>query len=256
MNADGTDQMRLTTNAAADRSPAWSPDGTKIAFASKRTGNGDIYVMNADGTGQRRLTTNAAADRSPDWSPDGTKIAFASKRTGNGDIYVMDGQRPDAADDQPCGRRRAVLLAACEDRRQDRLREQPQRRLGHLRDERQRCPVAADHERGPRQLSGRSLVTRKADCPDGRGWFRTSDPSSRVKRAVKTGRANSGTTAASTEAAPTSRRTRSAPSWSARERRRASRRERRDLLVSKCHRTVESEIMGGDRRPEDRPRPC
>src|SRR6185295_4394074 len=91
MNADGTDQVRLTTNDAADRSPAWSPDGTKIAFTSRRTGNGDIYVMNADGTAQVQRTSAAAVDSAPDWSPDGNKIAFASGRTGNGDIYLING---------------------------------------------------------------------------------------------------------------------------------------------------------------------
>ena len=59
MNADGTGQTRLTNNAAFDIEPAWSPDGTKIAFASDRDGNVEIYVMNADGTGQTRLTNNA-----------------------------------------------------------------------------------------------------------------------------------------------------------------------------------------------------
>ena len=59
--------------------PAWSPDGTKIAFTTDRDGNFEIYVMNADGTGQTRLTNNAAADDEPAWSPDGSKIAFTSR---------------------------------------------------------------------------------------------------------------------------------------------------------------------------------
>jgi hypothetical protein len=62
----------------------------KIAFASSRTGHGDIYVMNADGSGQTRLTTGSAVDALPAFSRDGTRIAFASSRTGNGDIYVIN----------------------------------------------------------------------------------------------------------------------------------------------------------------------
>ena len=69
--------------------PTSSVNG-KIAFASDRDGNREIYVMEPDGSGQTRLTTNAADDLSPAWSPDGTRIAFASSRDGNYEIYVMD----------------------------------------------------------------------------------------------------------------------------------------------------------------------
>ena len=62
----------------------------KLAFASNRDGNFEIYSMNADGSGQTRLTANPAFDATPSFSADGTKIAFASSRTGNGDIYVMN----------------------------------------------------------------------------------------------------------------------------------------------------------------------
>lgn len=90
MNADGSNQTRLTFNPAADSGPAWSPDGLKIAFTSNRDGNEEIYVMNADGSGQTRLTQNAADDFSPAWSPDGQMIAFTSSRDGKGEIYVMN----------------------------------------------------------------------------------------------------------------------------------------------------------------------
>jgi len=103
MNADGSNQIRLTKNPAASpyapyalaicESPAWSPDGSKIAFASNRYnrfGNVKIYVMNADGSKQTRLTNNSAYDASPAWSPDGSKIAFVSGRDGNQEIYVMN----------------------------------------------------------------------------------------------------------------------------------------------------------------------
>ena len=57
--------------------PAWSPDGTQIAFASFRDGAPHIFVMNADGTGTRRLTQTNRRDRHPSWSADGTQIIFS-----------------------------------------------------------------------------------------------------------------------------------------------------------------------------------
>ncbi|MEW6363286.1 MAG: LpqB family beta-propeller domain-containing protein [Acidobacteriota bacterium] len=89
MNADGSAQTRLTANPAGDFGPAWSPDGTKIAFYSDRDGNAEIYVMNADGSGQTRLTTNSVPDVSPSWSPDGSMIAFV-RGAGPSEIYVMN----------------------------------------------------------------------------------------------------------------------------------------------------------------------
>jgi Tol biopolymer transport system component len=90
MNAqDGSNQTRLTDNAASDEFPSWSPDGTKIAFTSDRDGNREIYVMNAqDGSNQTNLTLDPATDEFPSWSPDGTKIAFVT----GADIYVMNAQ--------------------------------------------------------------------------------------------------------------------------------------------------------------------
>ena len=58
MNADGSNQTRLTNNTAFDDGPSFSRDGSKIAFASTRDGNYEIYVMNADGSNQTRLTNN------------------------------------------------------------------------------------------------------------------------------------------------------------------------------------------------------
>jgi Tol biopolymer transport system component len=80
MNADGSDQTRLTDHPAWDVSPSWSPDGSRIAFSSMRDGNYEIYVMNADGSDLTRLTNHPDADFQPVWSPDGRKIAFVSNR--------------------------------------------------------------------------------------------------------------------------------------------------------------------------------
>lgn len=96
VNSNQTDARQLTLNSAADFDPAWSPDGSRIAFTSQRDGNNEIYVMSADGTNAVRLTNAAAADRRPEWSPDGQKIVFVSERDGNAEIYVMqaDGTSP------------------------------------------------------------------------------------------------------------------------------------------------------------------
>ena len=79
INADGTNEQRLTTNASTDTDPAWSPDGSKIVFAKSGSGVG---VINADGTNELPLSGGGA----PAWSPDGTKIAFRS----TSGIYTMD----------------------------------------------------------------------------------------------------------------------------------------------------------------------
>ena len=60
---------RLTNNAADDVDPAWSPDGSQVAFVSTRDGNEEVYIVNVDGTDVRRLTNNAADDGEPSWSP-------------------------------------------------------------------------------------------------------------------------------------------------------------------------------------------
>ncbi len=91
MNADGSDQVRLTDDPGTDALPAWSPDGTKIAFISDRDGGEtEIYVMNTDGTDQQNLTNDASRDTAPSWSPNGTKIVYMSDRSGSAEIYTMN----------------------------------------------------------------------------------------------------------------------------------------------------------------------
>ena len=88
-------EFQLTQSWAGDLAPAWSPDGTQIAFETLRDGNSEIYVMNHDGSEQVNLTHNPTADHAPAWSPDGTRIAFESLRDGGRDIYVMNADGSD-----------------------------------------------------------------------------------------------------------------------------------------------------------------
>jgi Tol biopolymer transport system component len=86
---DGGDRHQLTENEAGDGSPAWSPDGRRIAFISNRAPSArcfghdcagfttELYVMDADGSNVTRLTRTPHEESSPDWSPDGTKIAYS-----------------------------------------------------------------------------------------------------------------------------------------------------------------------------------
>ncbi|MCR4408427.1 MAG: DPP IV N-terminal domain-containing protein [Anaerolineae bacterium] len=81
MQADGSGLVNLTNHPAWDGTPAWSPDGKRIAFTSDREDDKpQIYVMNADGSDVVRLTVSDGLDMMPAWSPDGQKIAFVSAR--------------------------------------------------------------------------------------------------------------------------------------------------------------------------------
>jgi len=79
MNANGTDEQRLTYSDLDDFCPSWSPDGAKIMFLSTREGNymrAQIFVMDADGSNQTNITNNIYRHSSCRWSPDGTQIVL------------------------------------------------------------------------------------------------------------------------------------------------------------------------------------
>lgn len=92
---NGTNVRQLTDDSELDDSPAWSPDGKRVAFRSYRSGyDGEIWVVNADGSAPVNLTPNALPatfdNRHPDWSPDGRSIVFASTIGGDWGIWVMN----------------------------------------------------------------------------------------------------------------------------------------------------------------------
>ncbi len=77
MNADGTSPVRLTLHPAIDTNPEWSPDGSRIAYDSNRTGNMDVFTMAAaDGSGRVQVTSDPNGEGGASWSPDGTQLAF------------------------------------------------------------------------------------------------------------------------------------------------------------------------------------
>jgi WD40-like Beta Propeller Repeat/Divergent InlB B-repeat domain len=80
--ADGSNRTQLS-RPGFDRSPSWSPDGTRIAFSSDNR----IVVMNADGSEQRQLTFGSARDRTTAWTSDGTRIVFDREFA---EIYVVN----------------------------------------------------------------------------------------------------------------------------------------------------------------------
>jgi Tol biopolymer transport system component len=98
MDADGSNQERLTEAPGQNGRAAWSPDGSKIAYASivdvtsgeSTVQVGEIWVMNADGSSPTAITSDGAFANSPSWSPDGSKIVFQSNRDGTDQIYVMN----------------------------------------------------------------------------------------------------------------------------------------------------------------------
>lgn len=80
---------RLTSHPAADRQPAWSPDGQSIAFASQRDGNWELYIYDLNLGTLTRVTNDPAYDGNPAWSPDGEWLVYDSYHQNNMDIYVI-----------------------------------------------------------------------------------------------------------------------------------------------------------------------
>ena len=90
MNADGSEQRRLTHSRGIDMNPVFSPDGRRIAFTSNRDGNYEIYVMDADGRNPQRVTRHPERSDFPCWHPDGKQVVFVGERNGRFDLYMVN----------------------------------------------------------------------------------------------------------------------------------------------------------------------
>ena len=95
LSRDGKVAKKLTNHPAIDSMPGFSPDGSKLAFVSDRTGTPQLYLMNLDGSGQRRISFQGGYNVNPEWSPRGDRIAYAGMVGGRFNIYTM---KPDGSD--------------------------------------------------------------------------------------------------------------------------------------------------------------
>lgn len=86
----------LTDPSSGDLDPVWSPDGTRIAFSSLRSGNSNIWIARPDLTSATPIASDTAIDERPVYSPDGREIAFVSDRGGRRGVWLVnaDGGAP------------------------------------------------------------------------------------------------------------------------------------------------------------------
>ncbi|MGI9627417.1 MAG: TolB family protein [Longimicrobiales bacterium] len=97
-NADGSEQVQVTDNGAANFGPHWHPSGEQIIFSSNMDDpsgrNFDLYLINVDGSGLERVTYTDGFDGFPVFSPDGSQLAFGSNRNesheGNTNVFLAD----------------------------------------------------------------------------------------------------------------------------------------------------------------------
>ncbi len=93
-DVDGVAITQLTSDPASDVQPAISPDGHRVAFASDRSGNWDVWVINVDGQQPIQVTTGSAQEVHPSWSPDGKQLVFCSlpERGGQWELWTASAE--------------------------------------------------------------------------------------------------------------------------------------------------------------------
>ena len=91
---NGATASQLTSGAAIDTSPCYSPDGGSIVFESDRGGQPQLYVMGAGGGGAQRISYGEGSYSTPVWSPKGDLIAYTRQSGGKFQIGTM---KPDGS---------------------------------------------------------------------------------------------------------------------------------------------------------------
>jgi hypothetical protein len=91
MNSNGSSPIRLTSNAAFDDGPSWSPDGSRLAFFSNRDGDNEIFVMSADGSDPAQITSAPGNDIHPEWSRAADTVGLVDPLTGEWRLRGLDG---------------------------------------------------------------------------------------------------------------------------------------------------------------------
>ncbi len=93
MDYDGKNARTLTNDKSINLSPAWSPDGEKLAFTSFKDENPNLYLLNLRNSTQYRLSDGKGLNSAPAWSPDGKRLALTLSKDGNAELYIMDVER-------------------------------------------------------------------------------------------------------------------------------------------------------------------
>lgn len=84
----GSEPVRLTDDPFVEVDPAWSPDGSRFAYASDREGETDLYVVDVASGAHRRVSSDGGSG--PAWSPDGSEIAYTGGAFADGGVRVLD----------------------------------------------------------------------------------------------------------------------------------------------------------------------
>lgn len=86
---DGYNAQTLVTSKLPLMSPAWSPDGSKLAYVSFEKNRSEIYIQHLSSGSREKVSGSSGINGAPAWSPDGSRLALVLSKDGNTEIYIM-----------------------------------------------------------------------------------------------------------------------------------------------------------------------